>query len=107
VTWSAEVERRTAGYRILRRKVERCDSMLEEEVSESSPSGPPSEIFTGEWRKVTEVPAKSMGGEPRETNYRYLDEAPPGEWEYAVEELETSGLRGQRVRARQGRRAER
>jgi hypothetical protein len=98
ITWSAQVERRTAGYRLLRRKTERYRGFLCEETR-SAATGASRESFAGEWRKVADIPAQFPGSAPLAREYHYLDTAPPPDCEYAVQEVETSGSIGKTVRA--------
>jgi len=98
ISWSAEVERRTAGYRVMRRAVEHHRSLLEGESSTSPVPGDRCETFSGAWRKLIDVPATLFGIGPGGSRYRCFDAGAPAEAEYQIDEIETSGHRGQSVR---------
>ncbi len=100
VTWSAAGERGTAGYRVLRRRVERHGGLIEEEAGGAAPRGERFEKFTGAWREVDRVPVRAPGGEPGGQCYRHRDKAPPGTYEYLIEEIEACGRRGKVAPAR-------
>ncbi len=102
VTWSAAGERGTAGYRVLRRRVERHSGLLEEEAAGAAPRGERIEKFRGAWCEVDRVPVRAPGGEPGGQRYRFHDKTSPGKCEYLIEEVEGSGRPGRRVRAVRG-----
>ncbi len=104
VTWSAASERGTAGYRVLRRKVERCGGLIEEEATGKTPRGARFEKFTGAWREVARTAVGVPGGEPGQRRYRHRDKPPPGTHEYLIEEVEGSGRPGRRARVEEAKR---
>jgi hypothetical protein len=100
VTWSASLERRTAGYRVLRRAVRSFGGLLEEESTGSSVGGGRSERRCGPWRKVFETPARNPGGVPLPAEYRFVDPGPGKQFEYLVVEVQANGRPGHKAPTR-------
>ena len=99
ITWRADVERNTAGYRVMRRRIQTCTGVLQEEARGFDARGHRAERAAGAWVKVGEVPAAGLGPCPGGRRYSLLDRPAAGHWEYAVIELESGGGTGARTLA--------